>query len=45
MYYNSPVARIFHYYAQVVELVDTLALGASTARCKSSSLFLGTIKT
>ena len=30
-------------YAQVVELVDTLVLGTSAARRKSSSLFLGTI--
>ena len=30
--------------AQVVELVDTTVLEAVAARCKSSSLFLGTIK-
>ena len=29
--------------AEVVELVDTLDLGSSTARCGSSSLLFGTI--
>jgi hypothetical protein len=29
-------------YADVVELVDTLDLGSSAARCKSSSLFIRT---
>ena len=33
-------------YAEVVELVDTLDLGSSTARCEGSSPFFGTkIKT
>ena len=37
-------SRISTTFAQVVELVDTTVLEAVAVRCKSSSLFLGTIK-
>ena len=43
---SACIFRILKYNvddAQVVELVDTLVLGTSAARRKSSSLFLGTI--
>ena len=40
---NLPFGTTTKYYAEVVELVDTLDLGSSAARRGSSSLLFGTI--